>query len=130
MATGSDFTFYGEELERRLQLRTSPIAIKLIQQKEEIPKGAVRPVKDLGYHLALCQGFAMSRRNKTTVAMLKEWGDHCIDFHGPHDHQMLLASESHLHILDLWPPVRGIGGHFQYSPIEGKMNQDQLEHRL
>ncbi len=72
MTTGSDFRSYGEELERRLQLRTSPIAVKLIKSEEEIPDGAIRPVKDLGYHLALCQGFALSRRNKETVAMLQE----------------------------------------------------------
>lgn len=72
MTTGSDFRSYGEELERRLQLRTSPIAVKLIKSEEEIPDGAIRPMKDLGYHLALCQGFSMSRRNKATVAMLQE----------------------------------------------------------
>ncbi|MFH1487476.1 MAG: DUF169 domain-containing protein [Pseudomonadota bacterium] len=55
-----------------MQLRTSPVAIKLIKSRDEIPEGAIRPVRDLGYHLALCQGFAMSRRNKATVAMLKE----------------------------------------------------------
>lgn len=63
---------YGEDLERLLLLRTSPIAVKLIERKEDIPAGAVRPKRDLGHHLALCQGFALSRRNKATVAMLKE----------------------------------------------------------
>ena len=63
---------YGEELERLLLLRTSPIAVKLIQTEEQIPEGAIRPKRDLGYHMALCQGFAMSRRNRATVAMLKE----------------------------------------------------------
>ena len=72
MTTGSEFKIYGEELEMRLQLRTSPIAVKLIKREEEIPEGAVRPVRDLGSHLALCQAFAMSRRNKETIAMLKE----------------------------------------------------------
>lgn len=35
-----------------------------------------------------------------TVATLKEIGNHLIDFHGPHDHQMLLAQESHIRIID------------------------------
>ncbi|MEI8176816.1 MAG: DNA repair protein RecN [Candidatus Omnitrophota bacterium] len=35
-----------------------------------------------------------------TVAQLKELGDHLVDLHGPHDHQMLLASSSHIGILD------------------------------
>ncbi len=72
MTALSDLNGYGEELERLLQLRTSPIAIKLLEREEDIPKGAIRPKRDLGFHLALCQGFAMSRRDKATVAMLKE----------------------------------------------------------
>ena len=68
----NDFNGYGEELERLLQLRTSPIAVRLLEREEDIPEGAIRPRRDLGFHLALCQGFAMSRRDKTTIAMLKE----------------------------------------------------------
>ena len=35
-----------------------------------------------------------------TVSELKEIGDHLVDFHGPHDHQMLLSGNAHLGILD------------------------------
>lgn len=35
-----------------------------------------------------------------TLAQLKELGNHLLDFHGPHDHQMLLSSGVHLAILD------------------------------
>jgi len=62
----------GEELERLLMLRTSPVAIKMLKTEADIPEGAVRPMRDYGYHLAQCQAFALSRRKKTTVAMLKE----------------------------------------------------------
>jgi len=72
MTTLNDFNGYGEELERLLQLRTSPIAVRLLQTEEDIPEGAIRPKRDLGFHLALCQGFAMSRRDKAIIAMLKE----------------------------------------------------------
>ncbi len=68
----SDFRSCGEELERLLLLRTSPIAVGLLETEEDIPVGAVRPKRDLGCHLGLCQGFAMSRREKATIAMLKE----------------------------------------------------------
>ena len=61
-----------EELEKRLRLITSPLAIKLLRSSEDIAEGAIRPLKDLGYRLALCQGFAMSRREGAAVAMLKE----------------------------------------------------------
>ena len=66
-----DFNSYGEELEKRLILRTSPIAVKMLEKESDIPEGAIRPLKDRGYHLAQCQAFAMSRREGTTVAMLK-----------------------------------------------------------
>lgn len=35
-----------------------------------------------------------------TVAQLKGLGDRLIDFHGPHDHQLLLAENMHLGIVD------------------------------
>jgi len=68
----SDFNGYGEEIERWLQLRTSPIAIKLLEKEEDIPEETMRPKRDRGFHLGLCQAFAMSRREGAQVAMLKE----------------------------------------------------------
>ncbi|MEW6087106.1 MAG: DNA repair protein RecN [bacterium] len=35
-----------------------------------------------------------------TVTQLKEIGNHLVDFHGQHDHQMLFSEESHIEILD------------------------------
>jgi len=35
-----------------------------------------------------------------TVGQLKNLGNHLIDFHGPHDHQMLLSENQHLAMLD------------------------------
>ena len=72
MTTLSELNKYGEELERFLMLRTSPIAVKMLQQESDIPQNAIRPHRDRGYHLAQCQAFALSRREGTTVAMLKE----------------------------------------------------------
>lgn len=68
----SQINRYGEEIEQRLLLKTSPIAIKLIKKEADIPEGAIRPKRDLGVHVGLCQGFAMSRRELATIAMLKE----------------------------------------------------------
>ena len=67
-----DYNRYGEELENILGLSTSPIAVKMLEKEADIPEGAVRPKKDRGYHLAQCQAFAMSRRERVAVAMLKE----------------------------------------------------------
>jgi len=72
MSTISEFNKYGETLEKLLLLRTSPIAVKMLEKESDIPKGAIRPKKDRKYHLAQCQAFGMSRREGTTVAMLKE----------------------------------------------------------
>jgi len=35
-----------------------------------------------------------------TVGQLKALGNHLVDFHGPHDHQMLLSEHQHLVMLD------------------------------
>ncbi|MPW24293.1 hypothetical protein GC105_00595 [Alkalibaculum sp. M08DMB] len=88
-----DYSNYGKELERILMLRTSPIAIKLLKSEDEIPDGAIQPKKDLGVHIALCQAFAMSRRQKKTIFMQKE--DHwcwaplisfgAVEFHEGHE---------------------------------------------
>jgi len=72
MKAVNDLNRCGEELEMRLLLKTSPVAIKMLEREEDIPKGAIKPKKDLGVHLGLCQAFAMSRRDRATVAMLKE----------------------------------------------------------
>jgi uncharacterized protein (DUF169 family) len=68
----SELNSFGQEMERRLLLRTSPIAIMLLEKEKDIPEGTLRPKRDLGFHLALCQAFAMSRREKATVGMLRE----------------------------------------------------------
>jgi len=72
MTTSDELNRYGEDLEKLLLLRTSPIAIKILEKEEDIPEGAIRPKRDRGVHFAQCQAFAMSRRQGATVAILKE----------------------------------------------------------
>jgi len=72
MSALSTFNKYGEALENALVLRTSPIALKMLEKETDIPKEAFRPKKDGGYNMAQCQAFGMSRREGKTVAMLKE----------------------------------------------------------
>jgi len=72
MAAVDVYREIGEELEKRLRLRTFPLALKLVEKQEDIPREAKRPLRDLGYHLSLCQAFQMSRRDGTAMAMLKE----------------------------------------------------------
>jgi uncharacterized protein (DUF169 family) len=68
----NEFNKYGEDLETSLLVRTSPIAVKMIEKETDIPREAFRPKKNGGYHIAQCQAFGMSRREGKTVAMLKE----------------------------------------------------------
>ena len=72
MKTERKYTDYAEELRSRMLLETFPIAIAMLESEADIPEGAVRPVRDLGGHMSLCQGFALSRREELTVAFLKE----------------------------------------------------------
>jgi uncharacterized protein (DUF169 family) len=72
MTTLKDFNRCGQELEQLMLLRTSPLAVKMLKKESDIPRGAVRPKKDRDIHIAQCQAFAMSRRQRETVAMLKE----------------------------------------------------------
>ena len=66
------FKKYGDDLESSLILRTSPVAVKMLEKDSDVPKDSFRPKRDGGYHIAQCQAFGMSRREGKTVAMLKE----------------------------------------------------------
>ena len=72
MTQQSVWNEYGEELERRVRLKTFPLGLKLLKNGDEIPKEAQRPQRDLGQRMLLCQGFQLSRREGITVAMLRE----------------------------------------------------------
>lgn len=61
-----------KEIRNTLCLLTYPLAVKMLNSKQDIPKEAKRPLKDMGYHLDLCQAFAISRWEKKTIAMFKE----------------------------------------------------------
>lgn len=58
-----------------LILRYEPIAVKMINNEKDVPENAIHPMRDLGKHMALCQAFAMARRDGKTIYMDKtsEW---------------------------------------------------------
>ena len=62
----------GEQLETTIRLRTAPMAVKMLEKESDIPEGAIRPWKDRQQHIAQCQAFALSRRQRETIAMLEE----------------------------------------------------------
>ena len=65
------FHEYGDELERRIRPRTFPLAVKLLESEAGIPKGTQRPLTDLGYPIALCQDYALSRRRESPSLCLR-----------------------------------------------------------
>jgi uncharacterized protein (DUF169 family) len=63
---------YGEDLEKLMIMRSSPIGIKMLKDRSEIPEGAFKPRDDKYEHYALCQAFGLARRNGRTIAMFIE----------------------------------------------------------
>jgi uncharacterized protein (DUF169 family) len=78
MISVKEYNEYGLYLESTMALKSSPLAIKMLETENDIPMEAVRPKKDRGCHFAQCQAFSLSRYQDKTVAMLKEdnwcWG--------------------------------------------------------
>jgi uncharacterized protein (DUF169 family) len=72
MADLNQYHEYGEELEKKLRLKTFPLALRFLKKEEEIPEGTQRPLRDTGHHSSLCQSFQLSRREGAAIAMLKE----------------------------------------------------------
>ncbi|MFW5872539.1 MAG: DUF169 domain-containing protein, partial [bacterium] len=63
----------GKEIEVWLRMRNHPVAIKMLNDRKEVPEGAIIPTRDLGHKLALCQALSLSEDgNEKTIAMFKE----------------------------------------------------------
>ncbi len=85
MNTVSEFNQSGKEMMDLLMLRFPPIAFKLLFDKDETPEGSVVPLRDTGKHVAMCQAFAMARRNRSALTLFKEdnwcvWPNACFKF--------------------------------------------------
>lgn len=68
----NDFNNLGLRLRELLILRYSPIALKLLYNEKDIPENSLRPMRDCCGHLAMCQAYAMVRREGKPITMLKE----------------------------------------------------------
>jgi len=62
----------GDELENWLKMRVHPVAIKMLENKNEMPAEAVIPTRDWKHKYAFCQTIARSQRHGDTIAMFKE----------------------------------------------------------
>lgn len=70
-----DLKQVNDTLNTYIRPQTFPIAIKLFTAQEALPAKTKIPVKDLGYQVALCQAWGLSRRYGWAVAVGKE--DQC-----------------------------------------------------
>ena len=61
-----------ELLKSTIGQRYDAMALNMIRDEAEVPEGALYPMRDLGQHMALCQAFALSRREGKTVYMQKQ----------------------------------------------------------
>lgn len=52
--------------------RYDAMALKMISDENDVPSNAFFPLRDSGQHMALCQAFALSRREGRTVYMQKQ----------------------------------------------------------
>jgi uncharacterized protein (DUF169 family) len=60
MHTIEEYNACGDKIYHQLHLSTYPVAIKYINNVDDIPKNAVKP-SALGQKLALCQAFSQTR---------------------------------------------------------------------
>lgn len=63
---------YGRRIEEQIRPSSYPIAVKLIDSDQDIPKDAKMPRRDYGACMATCQCFALSRKYGETVAQVFE----------------------------------------------------------
>jgi uncharacterized protein (DUF169 family) len=66
------FNELGKIIEEQIRPNTYPLAAKMLTCFDDIPEGAMRPMRDLGKCLSTCQAFTLSRRFGETVAQLFE----------------------------------------------------------
>ena len=59
-------------LDRMVKLRYSAVAIKFVEDEAIVPENAFRPYRDKQKHIAICQAFALARRQGKVVYMRKE----------------------------------------------------------
>ena len=61
-----------EALIRYIRPQTHPLALKLCKSESDIPEGAQRPLRDLGYPVIVCQAYGLARIRGMTLAVGKE----------------------------------------------------------
>jgi DNA repair protein RecN (Recombination protein N) len=104
----ADFIRSGENkaiIEGKFELPPSHPVFSILHSEElDIENGELILRRELS-----AKGNSRCFVNDTPVqlTLMKESGDQLVDFHGQHDHQLLLRRESHCGILDAFSPIEG-----------------------
>ena len=61
-----------EAMSMYVRHQTYPVAIKMLDSEDEIPRDAEQPLRDYGASLTLCQALALARRDGLTVVLDKD----------------------------------------------------------
>ncbi len=64
----NEFNDYGRRIEEQIRPMTYPLAVKMLEDEEEIPPEAKRPARDFGKCMSTCQCLSLSRRFGVVVA--------------------------------------------------------------
>ena len=70
--TAEEYRAIGVELKTDLLLRSSPIAVKVLKSRDEIPEGCVSPLEAGEKIPAFCQTFSLVRRHHRSMAIFRE----------------------------------------------------------
>jgi uncharacterized protein (DUF169 family) len=62
----------GLEINNRIRPRTPPVAVKLLKDMREMPEGVMRPVKDFGGRMLICQAITVAREYGYTIGLTYE----------------------------------------------------------
>ena len=78
-----DLKCINETLNTYIRPQSYPLAVRMCAVNEELPEKVCLPKKDLGISISLCQGLAMARRYRWTVAVGRD------DQACPHGHVVM-----------------------------------------
>ena len=72
VVTLSEFNDYGKRIVKQIWPSSHPLAVKMLEDRDEVPEMAKRPTVDYGKCLSTCQAFALSRKYGECVAQFFE----------------------------------------------------------
>ena len=72
MYTAEQMNDLGRRLRETIGLPYSPVAIRVYEDKNDVPEDAMYPYRDQGVHYGLCQVISLVKTKKITIALSKE----------------------------------------------------------